>query len=73
MTPQNDCRIGYRHRGPHGANKVNNAAFADGHVEAIDGLKFPQSKSTGNPNAKSKDLAEDEVNRGFARSGWRKV
>jgi prepilin-type N-terminal cleavage/methylation domain-containing protein/prepilin-type processing-associated H-X9-DG protein len=56
MTPQNDCRIGYRHRGTHGPNTVSNAAFADGHVEPIDGLKFPQSKSTSNPNAMNENM-----------------
>jgi len=56
LTPQNNCRIGYRHRGPHGANTISNAAFADGHVEAIDGEKFPQSKSASNPNAMAENM-----------------
>jgi prepilin-type N-terminal cleavage/methylation domain-containing protein/prepilin-type processing-associated H-X9-DG protein len=43
MTPTNNCRIGYRHRGSKGANTVANAVFADGHAEAIDGLHFPIS------------------------------
>jgi prepilin-type N-terminal cleavage/methylation domain-containing protein/prepilin-type processing-associated H-X9-DG protein len=56
MTPQNDCRIGYRHRGSHGVHTVSNAAFADGHVEPIDGLKFPQSLSSSNPNAMAENM-----------------
>jgi prepilin-type processing-associated H-X9-DG protein len=56
LTPQNDCRIGYRHRGSHGPNTSSNAAFADGHVEAIDCYKFPQSKSTSNPNAMAENM-----------------
>jgi len=56
MTPQNNCRIGYRHRGSHGPNSIANAAFADGHVEPIDGLKFPQSKSASNPNAMAENM-----------------
>jgi prepilin-type N-terminal cleavage/methylation domain-containing protein/prepilin-type processing-associated H-X9-DG protein len=56
LTPQNDCRIGYRHRGTHGPNTISNAAFADGHVQAIDGLQFPQSKSTSNPNAMAENM-----------------
>ncbi len=56
MTPQNDCRIGYRHRGSHGPNTISNAAFADGHVEPVDGLKFPQSLSSSNPNAINENM-----------------
>jgi prepilin-type processing-associated H-X9-DG protein len=56
LTPQNNCRIGYRHRGPHGANTISNAAFADGHVAAIDGEQFPQSKSSSNPNAMAENM-----------------
>jgi prepilin-type N-terminal cleavage/methylation domain-containing protein/prepilin-type processing-associated H-X9-DG protein len=56
LTPQTDCRIGYRHRGFHGPNTISNAAFADGHVEQIDGEKFPQSKSTSNPNAMAENM-----------------
>ncbi len=41
-----NSRIGYRHRGPNGANTVANAAFADGHAEAIDGYNFPCQLST---------------------------
>lgn len=54
---QSNSRIGYRHPGPRGANTIANAAFADGHVEAIDGTKFPQAKSTSNPNAAQENLA----------------
>jgi prepilin-type N-terminal cleavage/methylation domain-containing protein/prepilin-type processing-associated H-X9-DG protein len=36
-----NSRIGYRHRGSHGDHTVANAAFADGHAEAIDGYRFP--------------------------------
>jgi prepilin-type processing-associated H-X9-DG protein len=56
LIPQSNCRIGYRHRGSHGPNTSCNAAFADGHAEAIDGLKFPQSKSTSNPNAMAENM-----------------
>lgn len=56
LTPQSNCRIGYRHRGPHGANTTTNSAFADGHVERIDGLQFPQSKSASNPNAMAENM-----------------
>ncbi|MGA3065421.1 MAG: prepilin-type N-terminal cleavage/methylation domain-containing protein [Tepidisphaeraceae bacterium] len=38
-----NCRIGYRHRGVLGPNTVANAAFADGHVEALSGNQFPCS------------------------------
>jgi prepilin-type processing-associated H-X9-DG protein len=54
---QNDCRIGYRHRGPLGPNTIANVGFADGHAEAIDGFSFPQSKSTSNPNAEQENLS----------------
>ncbi len=56
LTPQNNCRIGYRHRGARGNNTSTNAAFADGHVEPIDGQKFPQSKSASNPNAMAENM-----------------
>jgi prepilin-type N-terminal cleavage/methylation domain-containing protein/prepilin-type processing-associated H-X9-DG protein len=58
---QNDCRIGYRHRGPKGPNTITNVGFADGHVEAIDGFSFPQSKSTSNPNAAQENLTGPTV------------
>jgi prepilin-type N-terminal cleavage/methylation domain-containing protein/prepilin-type processing-associated H-X9-DG protein len=57
MLPQANCRIGYRHRGSHGPNTIANAAFADGHVEAIDGFSFPQSKSASNPNAMVENMS----------------
>jgi prepilin-type processing-associated H-X9-DG protein len=56
MTPQNDCRIGYRHRGFHGPNTMCNAVFADGHAEQIDGLKFPQSNSSSNTNSMAENM-----------------
>jgi prepilin-type N-terminal cleavage/methylation domain-containing protein/prepilin-type processing-associated H-X9-DG protein len=56
MIPQSNCRIGYRHRGTHGANTVSNAVFADGHVEPIDGLKFPQAQSASNPNSMAQNM-----------------
>jgi prepilin-type N-terminal cleavage/methylation domain-containing protein/prepilin-type processing-associated H-X9-DG protein len=56
LIPQNDCRIGYRHRGSHGVHTISNAAFADGHVSPIDGEAFPQSKSTSNPNAMAENV-----------------
>jgi prepilin-type N-terminal cleavage/methylation domain-containing protein/prepilin-type processing-associated H-X9-DG protein len=59
--PQKNCRIGYRHRGPRGANTITNVGFADGHVEAIDGFHFPQSKSAGNPNAMQQNLTGPTV------------
>lgn len=41
-----NCRIGYRHAG----NAVANAAFADGHVETIEGKRFPRALGgTNNP------------------------
>ncbi|HEY1686862.1 MAG TPA: prepilin-type N-terminal cleavage/methylation domain-containing protein [Tepidisphaeraceae bacterium] len=58
---QSNSRIGYRHPGPRGNNTIANAAFADGHVEAIDGLKFPQSQSTSNPNAAQENLTGPTV------------
>ncbi len=54
---QSNSRIGYRHRGPKGPNTLANVGFADGHVEAIDGYSFPQSKSTSNPNAENENLS----------------
>jgi prepilin-type N-terminal cleavage/methylation domain-containing protein/prepilin-type processing-associated H-X9-DG protein len=59
--PQNDCRIGYRHPGAHGANTMSNVAFADGHAEAIDGYSFPQSKSSSNPNSEVDNLTGPTV------------
>ena len=56
LIPQSNCRIGYRHRGPHGSNSVSNAVFADGHAEAIDGYKFPQALSASNPNAMAQNM-----------------
>jgi prepilin-type N-terminal cleavage/methylation domain-containing protein/prepilin-type processing-associated H-X9-DG protein len=53
---QTNCRIGYRHYGPRGPNTMSNVAFADGHVEAIDGNAFPQSQSASNPNAAHENL-----------------
>jgi prepilin-type processing-associated H-X9-DG protein len=53
---QANCRIGYRHRGPHGNYTISNVGFADGHVESIDGASFPQSKSASNPNAKIENM-----------------
>ncbi len=48
LVPQSNCRVGYRHRGTHGGNTAANAAFADGHAEAVQCDRFPQSKpSTG--------------------------
>ena len=35
-----NCRIGYRHPGGKGSA---NAAFADGHVQSIEGTKFPRA------------------------------
>jgi prepilin-type processing-associated H-X9-DG protein len=61
LVPQNNCRIGYRHRGSKGPNTMCNAAFADGHVESIEGWKFPQSKSTSNPNAINDNLSGPTV------------
>jgi len=53
---QANSRIGYRHPGPHGPNTVANVAFADGHVEAIEGINFPQAKSASNLNAANQNL-----------------
>ena len=43
-----NCRIGYRHPGKQGSA---NAAFADGHVQAIGGKEFPRAKHSSNPIA----------------------
>ena len=56
LVPQPNCRIGYRHRGAHGPNTAANAAFADGHAEAVQCDHFPQSKSATNPNAQAQNL-----------------
>jgi prepilin-type N-terminal cleavage/methylation domain-containing protein/prepilin-type processing-associated H-X9-DG protein len=40
-----NCRIGYRHSGPAGANTVANVGFADGHVESLNSNQFPCSFS----------------------------
>ena len=56
LIPQSNCRIGYRHSGGKGSNTTVNAAFADGHVQNIDGYQFPQSKSTSNPNAAANNM-----------------
>jgi prepilin-type N-terminal cleavage/methylation domain-containing protein/prepilin-type processing-associated H-X9-DG protein len=51
LVPQNNCRIGYRHRGAHGANTASNAAFADGHAETVQCDHFPQSKPSSGSDA----------------------
>jgi prepilin-type processing-associated H-X9-DG protein len=56
LVPQANCRIGYRHRGPKGANTMANVGFADGHVETLTGWNFPQSKSASNPNAQIENM-----------------
>ena len=56
LVPQSNCRIGYRHRGTHGANTAANACFADGHAEPVQCDRFPQSKSASNPNAQAQNL-----------------
>lgn len=38
-----NCRIGYRHSGPGGANTVANVGFADGHCESLNSSQFPCS------------------------------
>lgn len=58
---QANSRIAYRHRGPAGPDTSSNVAFADGHVEAIDGTHFPQSKSASNPNAQDMNLSGPTV------------
>ena len=57
LVPQSNCRIGYRHRGTRGANTASNAAFADGHAEAVQCDHFPQSKSASNPNAQAQNMS----------------
>ena len=42
----NNSRIGYRHPGSKGQQSSCNAAFADGHVERINGDSFPPTFST---------------------------
>jgi prepilin-type processing-associated H-X9-DG protein len=54
---QNNCVIGYRHRGTLGPRTLAYVGFADGHVEGIDGSKFPQAKSSNNPNAAAENLS----------------
>jgi prepilin-type N-terminal cleavage/methylation domain-containing protein/prepilin-type processing-associated H-X9-DG protein len=61
QVPQSNCRIGYRHSGGHGAHTTVNAAFADGHVQNIDGYQFPQSKSSSNPNAAANNMTGPTV------------
>jgi prepilin-type N-terminal cleavage/methylation domain-containing protein/prepilin-type processing-associated H-X9-DG protein len=59
-----NSRIGYRHSGPSGANTVANAGFADGHVEAIAGNKFPCSyakSSSYSGNLGNTTLLQQEV------------
>lgn len=53
---QNNCVIGYRHRGDLGPRTLAYVGFADGHVEGIDGTEFPQGKSSSNPNAARENL-----------------
>ena len=53
---QNNCVIGYRHRGHLGRGTLAYAGFADGHVQGIDDNAFPQAKSTNNPNAATENL-----------------
>ncbi len=43
-----NCRIGFRHPGGAG---TSNAAIADGHVQGIEGNKFPRAFGTGNDPA----------------------
>ncbi|HWB53607.1 MAG TPA: prepilin-type N-terminal cleavage/methylation domain-containing protein [Tepidisphaeraceae bacterium] len=58
---QANSRIGYRHPGPHGRDDMANAAFADGHVESIEGSAFPQAQSKNNPNAAAENLSGPTV------------
>ncbi len=51
LVPQSNCRIGYRHRGNHGADTAANACFADGHAEPVQCDHFPQSKPSSGPDA----------------------
>ncbi len=56
LVPQANGRIGYRHRGTHGADTAANACFADGHAAPVQCDQFPQSKSATNPNAQAQNL-----------------
>jgi prepilin-type processing-associated H-X9-DG protein len=61
MTPQSNCRIGYRHYSSKGKNTAANAGFADGHAETIAGWQFPQSKSAANTNAANENMGGPTV------------
>jgi prepilin-type processing-associated H-X9-DG protein len=55
--------IGYRHRGPRGANTAANVGFADGHVETLNGDHFPcayASSSSYTANNGNTTLAEQQ-------------
>jgi prepilin-type processing-associated H-X9-DG protein len=54
---QNDCVIGYRHRGDLGPNTLAYVGFADGHVEGINSNQFPQGQLSTNPNAATENLS----------------
>lgn len=58
-----NCRIGFRHSGPSGANTVANVGFADGHVESLNGNQIPCSYSLSSKyksNGGSTTLAQQE-------------
>ncbi len=58
---QNNSRIGYRHIGPAGFNTVANVGFADGHVESIDGAKFPRALSASDSAAVKQQKAAENL------------
>jgi prepilin-type processing-associated H-X9-DG protein len=59
-----NCRIGFRHSGPGGANTMANVGFADGHVESLSGAQMPCSYSLSSKyksNGGSTTLAQQEA------------
>jgi prepilin-type processing-associated H-X9-DG protein/prepilin-type N-terminal cleavage/methylation domain-containing protein len=57
---QNNSRIGYRHPGIGRRDGAANVAFADGHVERVDGNYFPQSlSSSDSPSTHQTKIAQN--------------
>lgn len=58
-----NCRIGFRHSGPGGANTIANVGFADGHCESLTSNQFPCSyakSSSYSGNLGTTTLAQQE-------------
>jgi prepilin-type N-terminal cleavage/methylation domain-containing protein/prepilin-type processing-associated H-X9-DG protein len=57
---QTNSRIGYRHPGMGRRDGAANAAFADGHVERVEGDSFPQSlSSSDSPSIRQAKIAQN--------------